>query len=316
MHELLAVAADPAAHKVYVGGEFSLAGGSLRGLVARLDGTSGALDANWSPNFDASPSTGNVQAIAVASDGVYFGGEFRHVNGAARANIAKLDATGVLDANFAGATNGAVSRIALAGSSVYLGGTFLNPRQRVARLRSSDGSFDAAWNPAMPWAITWLDFFDLKRIGGSTILSNQISVSALGGTVVTGELVRVADDGQTTIVARFDQPVFDVRGAADGGSLFAAGTFQAQYAINDFLSQTPHPGGLAQISLRGGTLGVAETWSPVAPSRSGVPSLTPMGDGLHGALVGTITDNYPFARPDIDLLGLPLGDYLFKDGFE
>ena len=68
--------------------------------------------------------------------------------------------------------------------------------------------------------------------------------------------------------------------------------------------------------MRTGTFGVAEAWSPVVPTRSGVPSLTSMGDGLHGALVGEITSSYPFPRSDIDLLGLPLGDYLMKDGFE
>jgi len=316
LHEVLAVASDPAANKVYVGGAFTKAGGATHNLVARLDGVSGALDSAWTPSIDALPGTGSVQAIAVAADGVYFGGQFTHVNGASRSNITKLTAAGTLDAQFAGATNGAVSRIALAGSGVYIGGTFLNPRTRLARLQGSDGSLDAAWNPTFPWVVTWLDFFDLKRVNAGVVVSNQVSVSGLGGVVIIGELVQIDDNGQATILARFDQPVFDVLAAQDGGSVYAAGTFQVQYAINDFFAQTPHPGGLAQISLRTGTFGVAEAWSPIVPTRSGVPRLTSMGEGLHGALVGEITSSYPFPRSDIDLLDLPLGDYLMQDGFE
>jgi hypothetical protein len=316
LHEVFAVAGDPATGQVYVGGAFAKAGGVSHSLIARLDGVSGAIDPTWTTSIDALPATGSVQAIAVAADGVYVGGQFTHVNGASRSNITKLTAAGALDSQFAGATNGAVSRIVLAGSGVYIGGTFLNPRTRLARLQGSDGSLDAAWNPTFPWVVTWLDFFDLKRVNGGVVVSNQVSVSAFSGVAVIGELVHIDDNGQATILARFDQPVFDVQAAQDYGSVFAAGTFQIQYAINDFFAQTPHPGGLAQISMQTGTFGVAEAWSPIVPSRSGVPSLTSMGDGLHGALVGEVTGSYPFARPDIDLLGLPLGDFLFRDGFE
>jgi hypothetical protein len=316
LHQLLAVAVDPSAGQVYAGGLFTKAGGSLHSLIARLDGVSGAIDPTWTASIDALPGTGSVQAIAIAADGVYVGGQFTHVNGASRSNIAKLTATGALDPQFAGATNGAVSRIALAGSGVYIGGTFLSPRTRLARLQATDGSLDAAWNPTFPWVVTWLDFFDLERVNGGVIVSNQVSVSGLGGVVIIGELVQIDDNGQATILARFDQPVFDLLAAQDVGSVYAAGTFQVQYAINDFFAQTPHPAGLAQISLRTGTFGVAEAWSPTVPSRSGVPSLTSMGDGVHGALVGEITSAYPFARTDIDLLGLPLGDFLFRNAFE
>src|SRR5262249_55666530 len=130
------------------------------------------------------------------------------------------------------------------------------------------------------------------------------------------ELVQIDDSGQSTILARFDQPVFDVLPAADAGSIFAAGTFIVQYAIGDFFSQTPHPGGLAQISLRGGTFGLAESWAPGVPLADGVPGLVALGDGTSGAVVGRVTVSYSFARGGLDLLALPLGDHLFRSGFE
>jgi hypothetical protein len=316
LYPLLAVASDAATGQVYVGGYFTQADGVTRNSIARLDGTSGALDSSWTTSIDALPSTGSVQAIAVAADGVFVGGQFSHVNGASRANIAKLTPSGTLDPVFAGSTNGAVSRIALAGSNVYIGGTFLNPRDRIARISATDGSLDASWNPTFPWAVSWLDFFDLKRVGSNTIVSNQFSVGAFAGVVITGEIDQIDDSGQVAIVARFDQPVFNVLGARDGGSVYAAGTFYYQYAINDFLSQTAHPNGLVQVSLRTGTFGVDEAWAPVVPSASGIPSLTFLGSGPNGVLAGDITISYPTPRDDLFLLGLPLGDYLFKDGFE
>jgi hypothetical protein len=312
---LLSVAADSTTGQVYVGGYFTQAGGATHNSVARLDGATGAVDSSWSPSVDALPSTASVQAIAVAADGIYVGGVFSHVNGSARSNIAKLTTAGTLASTFAGATNGAVSRIVVAGNSVYIGGEFLSPRTHIARLAASDGTFDATWNPTFPWIVTWLDFFDLQRIGGATYVSNQISVSAFGGVVVIGEIAQIDDSGQTAILARFDQPVTGVLAARDAGSLYASGMFYYQYAINNFLVQTPHPNGLAQISLRAGSFGTAEAWTPPVPSASGIPALAFVGTG--GVLVGTVTNNYPNTpRDDLVLLGLPLGDYLFRDGFE
>jgi len=313
---LLAISGDPATGQVYVGGYFTKADGATRNSIARLDGTTGALDNAWTTSIDALPSTGSVQAIAVAADGVFVGGQFTHVNATARSNIAKLTFAGALDPAFTGSTNGAVSRIALSGNNVYIGGMFLSPRTRLARLSATNGSFDASWNPQFPWAVSWIDFFDLKRVGANTIVANQISVSAFGGTVVIGELEQIDDDGQATIIARFDQPVFGVLAARDNGSIYASGWFQNQYAINNFLDQTPHPGGLAQVSLRTGTFGAAEAWSPVVPSASGFPGLTFLGNGANGVVVGAITSNYPVPRDDLFPIELPLGDFLFKDGFE
>jgi hypothetical protein len=314
---LLAVAADANTGQVYVGGYFTRGGGVTHNSIARLDGVSGALDGGWNASIDALPSTGSVQAIAIAADSsVYVGGQFTHVNGASRSNITKLSAGGALDPTFVGAANGAVSRVALAGNNVYIGGAFLNPRQYIARLQASDGAFDATWNPALPWAVNWSGLFDLKRVGGATLISNQMSVSAFGGVVIIGELDRVDDAGQVTILARFDQPVFNVLAARDDGSIYASGTFAYQYAINNFLDQTPHPNGLAQISLRTGTFGTPENWSPAVPVASGIPSLALLGSGPDGVLAGAITSNFPVPREDLFLLGLPLGDNLMRDGFE
>jgi len=68
--------------------------------------------------------------------------------------------------------------------------------------------------------------------------------------------------------------------------------------------------------LRTGTFGAAEAWSPAVPSASGFPGLTFLGNGTNGVVAGAISINYPVPRDGLFLLEFPLGDFLFKDGFE
>src|SRR5262249_26322967 len=162
-------------------------------------------------------------------------------------NLARLAHTGDLDTTFNAPTNGAVSRLALGGGRVYAGGTFLQPRERLARFFASDGAFDAAWNPGFGWVTVCLGFYDLERVAGGVLASNEVSVPFLGGVTVVGDLVYIDDAGTATDVARFDQPVFDVLPAPDGATVYLAGLFQTRYAVDDFFDQSTHPFGLAQV---------------------------------------------------------------------
>lgn len=313
---LQAVAVDPGSGQVYAGGGFAKVAGDAHPLVVRLDGTSGALDPSWSPSVDAGPGSGEVRAIAVDAGAVYIGGSFSHVNGIARANLARLTAAGTLDAQNVATTNGAISRIAIDGDAIFIAGTFLVPRERVARLHRADGSFDPDWNPAFDWVLTWNEVFDLKAIGGDAYISTHASIPFGGGYVSVGEVVRVDGSGNAAPLARFNQPVYSILPAPDGNSLYVAGLFQTLYALDDFFAQTSRPAGLAQISLRPGTLGVAEAWSPSVPPASGVPGLASFGAGLTGVLAGTATANAGLPRPGLELLSLPPGDFLFRNSFE
>jgi len=315
---LLAIASDASSGDVYVGGEFAKAGGNEHDLVVRLDGVTGDIDPTWAPAINAAPYTGSVQAMAVdGNSALYIGGLFSTVGGQPRANIARLTPAGALDPMFAAATNGAVTRIAVNADDVFIAGTFLSPRTRIAKLHASDGSVDAAWNPAFPWTGNWTHCFDLERVGTGVVVSNEVSVGFLGGFVVVGEIVQIDGTGQVDIVARFNQPVFDILPARDGMSIYIAGLFQSQYAVENLLQQTALPEGLAQISLRPGTYGVAESWLPGATQSGGVPSLTFIGNNLMSVLAGSKAPSpYDIPRGGLDFIGLPAGNFVFKDGFE
>jgi len=313
---ILALASDPQTGAVYAGGTFTQVGGMPRAQSARLDGLDGALDPTWAPAISFGAQAASVQAIAVTDDAVFLGGRFNQVGGFPHANVTRVLTSGSADPFFGGATNGEVKRIVSADDSVYIAGDFLTPRPRVARLVGPHGFVDASWNPTQPWVVTWLNLFDLVRVPGGVVMSTQSSTSALGGVVVSGELVRIDDQGQSTLLSRFDQPVLDLLPARDGESLFAAGPFLYQFALDDWFDQTMHPGGLAQVSLRTATLGEPESWSPGLPYGGGVPSLTYLGTGTTAVLAGGSNSSYGPPRPGLVLVDLPKVGTVFGDGFE
>jgi hypothetical protein len=137
---------------IYVGGAFTTVGGAARRRVARLDGTTGSLDASWNPD-----ASGTVFAlVADASGAIYAGGDFATIGGQARARIARLAGTGAgaADATWNPAADNTVYALALDGSaSLYAGGAFTSiggqARARIAKLATSGtGAADAAWDPA------------------------------------------------------------------------------------------------------------------------------------------------------------------------
>ena len=312
---LLAVESDPANGAVYVGGSFDKVGGVAQDLVVRLDGVTGAADPAWTPVHTGGPSVAQVQALAVDSGFVYIGGSFSQVNAIARANLARLTTAGELDPLWTNGTNGPVSRVALSADALYLAGNFLVPGNRLARLLRSNGSVDPSWLPQFGWVTTWDSVLDLKQLDDGILVSYHASVPMGGGTVSVGDLVRIDSHGAATEVARFNQTIASILVAPDNGSVYVAGTFQTQYALDNFFAQTSHPLGLAHLSLRTGTLGVVEPWAPGTALASGVPGLARLGDGPVGILGGSDGDYLAVPRAGLDALSLPPGQFLFEDGF-
>lgn len=70
---------------VFVSGSFNIISGLQRQYIAKLDGTTGALDNNWNPVPD-----NMVNAIAVRGTDVYLGGAFTTIRGQQRSGFAKL----------------------------------------------------------------------------------------------------------------------------------------------------------------------------------------------------------------------------------
>ena len=134
---------------VYVGGDFAgTIGGQSRNYIARLSvsGT-GAADADWDPNANAS-----VYSIVVEGDIVYAGGYFTTIGTMNRNYIAALDGA----ASSTGAAtswdpmaNQAVLTLALTGSTVYAGGTFTGIAMTARNyITAVDGSgYPTSWDP-------------------------------------------------------------------------------------------------------------------------------------------------------------------------
>lgn len=82
---------------VYVGGNFSAVHGTARRSIARLN-ADGEVDNSFDP---ASGPNGSVTALAVQPDTkLLVTGDFSHINGIARARIARLNPDGTLDNSF------------------------------------------------------------------------------------------------------------------------------------------------------------------------------------------------------------------------
>ncbi|HVS51805.1 MAG TPA: hypothetical protein VHD62_05565 [Opitutaceae bacterium] len=158
---VLAMAYDAASNKVLIGGAFTTistptTGTDTRNHFARLN-ADGSPDSEFNPNVD-----GQVTAIALQSDGqILIGGSFSFVQpiGAptqtARTNLARITATGQLDANFNPTPDNTVTSILVqSDGKILVGGEFSSflpngatvavGRSDLARL-NADGTVDTAF---------------------------------------------------------------------------------------------------------------------------------------------------------------------------
>ena len=136
--------------KILLGGEFITCNSVARSRVARLN-PDGSVDMGFDPGAGASNT---VNAIAVQTDGrILIGGAFTTYAGTGRNRIARLSATGNLDATFSPGTgaNNIVRTMALqVDGKIVLGGNFCSyngtVRNRLARINAS-GSIDLTFDP-------------------------------------------------------------------------------------------------------------------------------------------------------------------------
>jgi len=111
--------------KMYVGGHFdTVAAAKSTTTVSRkslfsFDATTGAIS-SLSDSFD-----GDVWALAPSGTSLYVGGTFKHVNGAARRAVVKIDATtGEVDTRFNARLGGKVTQVRLVDGRLIVSGTF------------------------------------------------------------------------------------------------------------------------------------------------------------------------------------------------
>src|SRR6478735_8791072 len=124
---------------------FTTATGPSRQRVAKVSASTGALDANWTANANAS-----VTALEVTPTTVYAGGDFNTIKSVSRSRLASLNpTTGAVNA-FAAPVDGRVLSIKLApnGSRLLISGSFDNVN---GVLQGAIASLDPTSGVSRPW---------------------------------------------------------------------------------------------------------------------------------------------------------------------
>ena len=130
-----------------IGGSFTSYNGTPVGHLARIDPSTGTLDAAFT-SASGSGFNGVVRALARTPSGKYMvGGAFSSYNGTACARVARVKSDGTLDTSFvpSPAPVGTVRTLAVQGSKTFGGGFITAPTNSVIRLLN-DGSADPAFN--------------------------------------------------------------------------------------------------------------------------------------------------------------------------
>lgn len=136
---------------IFVGGDFTSAGGSARNHIAAFNSL-GALITAWNPDI-----SGPVYAIAAAEgvSEIYAGGSFSTVNQGTtpviRNNLAAFSMSGAAT-SFNPDLNGAVNTLCIAGADLYCGGAFTyagaDYRERAAAFTLGSAGAATAWAPS------------------------------------------------------------------------------------------------------------------------------------------------------------------------
>ncbi len=144
--QIKAVAVSPDKSRVYIGGDFTTAGGVTENRIAAVDPSTGAVISSFNAGTNAT-----VNAIVATNSTVYVGGYFSNANGVGRTRLAAFSAaTGALT-SWAPTADDDIDAIALTpdNSKVIIGGKFQNvsgsAQQGVTALDASTGAL-------LPWA--------------------------------------------------------------------------------------------------------------------------------------------------------------------
>jgi len=240
---------------IYVGGDFTTAGGQARLNMAALDGTDGSATFAQATSFNPS-ANGIVRALLIMgtlTPTFYVGGDFGNIGGQPRAGVAAINGSGLATAWNPGVGNPGSGRsiisvraLALRGTTMYVGGAFgILGGQARSNLGAVDTGTGAttAWNPSPAGDVRAL------ALGASTVFAGG-SFAIVGGAsrlnlaaldLVSGEATAWQPDA--------DAPVFAL--ASVGGKVYAGGQFA-------HAGGSPHPYA-AQLDPVSGQAG---SWNP------------------------------------------------------
>ena len=235
---------------VYVGGDFTTAGGNPANRVARWDGTS------WSPLGTSTNNGvgGTVRALALSGTSIYIGGTFTAAGTTAANNIARWDGA-AWNTLGTGTTNGTVSGVvclAVSGPDLYVGGTF-------ASAGGISANKVARWNGTV-WSSLGTGAANGVSGGSASVLCMAVSGTDLyvGGNFTTAGGVAVSN------VARWDGAAWNALGPLAASRAYADVFGLAVIGSNVYVAGTASVSG-GYVSRWDGT-----TWSSVVlgPSTS------------------------------------------------
>jgi uncharacterized delta-60 repeat protein len=181
----------------------------FQGRLVRYEPT-GAIDASFNPDFTRTATASNpgsfpiIVALTPQADGkLLVGGYFDAVNGVPRANLARLTATGALDAGFvppASLTGGLWNLRVLPTGGVLVGGSFTAGAYtnllRVLPTGALDDTFAPTANPAGPYAYSIVNTV-LVQPDGELLVAGAFT--AVGGQPALG-VARIKPSGVLAVV--------------------------------------------------------------------------------------------------------------------
>ena len=236
------LALDVFDNRLYVGGEFSNAGGIQRERLVAFNAQSGVLRAAWTPSV-----VGGVHALLVEGDRLYVGGYFSIANGEPRQHLAAFgtahteSSTGVLHPwapEVSGPeVHGGVRALAYSADTVYAAGGFTSAngveRNRLAAFDTDTGGLYMAWDPE--WEerdpesdFEWNMVFDLDISGNRLYAGGGYRLIIDGAWVrggrVTALPLRGEGDGSAHWIAEPDRWVEAL--VADEDTVYAGGRFE------------------------------------------------------------------------------------------
>jgi hypothetical protein len=174
---VLAIA--PTKDTTYIAGSFSEVG-PRTGPGVGINGSGTSTDLPEVSGGGGTNPSDFCTVRAVISDGAggyYIGGNFTHVGGVPRRNLAHILATGEVDPTFAPNVNDTVESLALSASTLYAGGRFTEvggePHSHIAAIETADGD-------PLPWTVGANERVLALAVSGSTVFAGG-EFTELGG---------------------------------------------------------------------------------------------------------------------------------------
>ncbi len=233
----------------YIGGSFDLVGGILAQNIAHIK-SDFSVDPNWNPYTTS--ALGTVYSMALSGSILYIGGQFTHVDGQSRTNLAAINISDGTVTSWDPETDSGiytqVLSLAVSGSTIFAGGSFTAiGGAAINRFAAIDASTGTAVSRTPDVSST----VRAIAVSGSTVYIG-------GDFTLVGGLTRnhiAAIDISTESVSSWDAN-------ADGLVLALAGSGSIIYAGGSFTSiggQTRN--NIAALSASSGT---ATSWDPNA----------------------------------------------------